>query len=205
MAQAGTGRSDCDLAPVKFSRLTRRGVTLGLSASQLVMVGIGAASLVLGLYAGGGSALVAVPVIVVCAVLAWVEVGGRKLIEWLPITGRWLWRSAGGQLIYRRRIVKPRPAGMLALPGDAARLRQWVDPETGAVMVHDPHRATLTAIVGVSHPAFTTRTARRSPPSSVSPIPRSSCSTRVSRNAGWSAGVAFLPRPAAQVGSRRCK
>ena len=50
--------------------------------------------------------------------------------------------------------MKPRPAGTLALPGDAARLRQWVDPETGAVMVHDPHAATLTAIVGVSHPAF---------------------------------------------------
>ncbi len=28
-------------------------------------------------------------------------------------------------------------------------------PETGAVMVHDPHRATLTAIVGVTHPALT--------------------------------------------------
>ena len=44
--------------------------------------------------------------------------------------------------------------GTLALPGDAARLRQWVDAETGAVMVHDPHAATLTAIVGVTHPAF---------------------------------------------------
>jgi hypothetical protein len=155
MAQAATDRSDYDPAPVKFSRLTRRGVTLGLSASQLVIVGIGAASLVLSLYAGGGSALVvAAPVLLVCAVLAWVGVGGRKLIEWLPITGRWLWRSTDGQLIYRRRIVKPRPAGTLALPGDSARLRQWVDPETGAVMVHDPHRATLTAIVGVSHPAF---------------------------------------------------
>ena len=80
--------------------------------------------------------------------------GGRKLIEWLPVVGRWVWRSSGGQLLYRRRIVKPRPAGTLALPGDAARLRQWEDPETGAVMVHDPHQATLTAIVGVSHPAF---------------------------------------------------
>ena len=40
------------------------------------------------------------------------------------------------------------------MPGDAARLRQWFDPESGAVMVHDPHTATLTAIVGVTHPAF---------------------------------------------------
>jgi hypothetical protein len=65
-----------------------------------------------------------------------------------------MWRSTGGQLLFRRRIVKPRPAGTLALPGDAARLRQWVDPDSGAVMVHDPHRATLTAIVAVTHPAF---------------------------------------------------
>ena len=79
---------------------------------------------------------------------------GASSIEWAPIGARWLWRSTGGQLLYRRRVVKPRPAGTLALPGDAARLRQWVDPETGAVMVHDPHAATLTAIVGVSHPAF---------------------------------------------------
>src|SRR5687767_1712470 len=132
MARAAANRRDHDLAPVKFSRLTRRGVILGLSAAQLVVVGIGAASLVLGLYAGGAFARVfAGTIILVCAALAWVGVGGRKLIEWLPITGSWLWRSAGGQLTYRRRIVMPRPAGTLALPGDAARLRQWVDPETG--------------------------------------------------------------------------
>ena len=31
---------DYELAPVKFSRLTRRGVLLGLSGSQLVVVGV---------------------------------------------------------------------------------------------------------------------------------------------------------------------
>ena len=34
-----------------------------------------------------------------------------------------------------------------------ARLREFTDPLT-AVMVHDPHRSTLTAILEVSHPAF---------------------------------------------------
>lgn len=63
-------------------------------------------------------------------------------------------RAARGQLIYRRRILRPRPVGTLALPGDAAALREWHDPETGAVMVHDPHEQTLTAIVAISHPAF---------------------------------------------------
>jgi hypothetical protein len=120
-----------------------------------VVVGIGAVALVFALYLGGGASLMYVaPILLLCGALAWVGVGGRKLVEWLPIVTRWLWRAAGGQLHFRRRIVKPRPAGTLSLPGDAARLRQWLDPETGAVMVHDPHRATLTAIVGLTHPAF---------------------------------------------------
>lgn len=140
---------------MKFSRLVQRGVLLGLSGSQLVVVGIGAAVFILALYVGGAmSLIVATPVLLVCTALAFVSVGGRRLIAWLPIVAVWVWRSAGGQLLFRRRIVKPRPAGTLSLPGDAARLRQWLDPESGAVMVHDPHQATLTAIIGVTHPAF---------------------------------------------------
>jgi hypothetical protein len=146
---------DFQLTPVKFSRLARRGVLIGLSGAQLIVVGTGAFALIVALYLGGGMTLVYVaPALLVCAALTWVDIGGRKIVEWLPIVANWIWRSAGGQLLFRRRIMRPRPAGTLALPGDAARLRQWLDPESGAVMVHDPHRATLTAIVGVSHPAF---------------------------------------------------
>jgi len=69
-----------ELTPVKFSRLSRRGVLLGLSGLQLVMSGIGAGVLVLSLYVG--ALLLAFPVIALCAALAFVSVGGRKLIEW---------------------------------------------------------------------------------------------------------------------------
>ncbi|WP_310964124.1 SCO6880 family protein [Nocardioides terrisoli] len=147
-----SAHAESALTPVKFSRLARRGVLLGLSGPQLVMAGLAAGSLILGLYLG--VVVMTFPLIGLFVALAFVRVGGRKLIEWAPVGGQWLWRSAGGQLIYRRRIVRPRPAGTLALPGDAARLRQWLDPETGAVLIHDPHAATLTAVVGVSHPAF---------------------------------------------------
>lgn len=140
------------LAPVKFSRLARRGVLLGLSTSQLVVVGIASAVLVLALYVN--ALLPALPVVASCAGLGFGRIGGRRAVEWAPIGARWLWRMTGGQLVFRRRIVKPRPAGTLSLPGDAARLRQWHDTETGAVMVHDPHAATLTAVVGLTHPAF---------------------------------------------------
>jgi len=43
-----------ELEPVKFSRLTRRGILLGLSLSQLIALGIGGASLIAAFYAGGG-------------------------------------------------------------------------------------------------------------------------------------------------------
>lgn len=143
------------LSPVQFSRLTKRGVLLGLSVPQLVVLAVGVLTVVAALYAGGGMLLAwTAPVWVVCAALAWVPVGGRKLVEWVPIALRWVWRVSGGQLLYRRRVIRPRPAGTLALPGDAAALREWVDPETGAVMIHDPHAQTLTAIVAVTHPAF---------------------------------------------------
>ncbi|MFX5574662.1 SCO6880 family protein, partial [Acinetobacter baumannii] len=87
------------------------------------------------------------PICLLCAVLAWVPVGGRKLIEWLPIALRWVSRITGGQLLFRARIVKPRPAGTLALPGDAALLREYLDPATDAAMIHDPHAQTLTAVL----------------------------------------------------------
>lgn len=65
-----------------------------------------------------------------------------------------MWRTTGGQQLYRRRIVTPRPEGTLALHGDAARLREYRDPITGAGMIHDPAAATLTSVVSVAHPAF---------------------------------------------------
>ncbi len=144
-----------ELVPVKFSRLTRRGVLLGLSVAQLVTLGIGGLTLIGAFYAGGGMLLAyTAPVWVLCAALTWIPVGGRPIVEWLPVTFWWLWRVTGGQLLYRRRIVKPRPAGTLALPGDMARLREFIDPETGACMIHDPHAATLTVVCEVTHPAF---------------------------------------------------
>lgn len=145
-----------ELAAVKFSRLSKRGIILGLSLSQVVVLGIGALTLLVALYTAGGAGLViATPVLVTCAALAWGSISGRRIVAWVPITAIWAWRTTTGQRDFRRRITRPRPAGTLALPGAAASLRQWHDEETGAVMIHDPHAATLTAIIGVTHPAFT--------------------------------------------------
>ena len=147
--------SDYPLAPVQFSRLTKRGIMLGLSLPQLVVLGVAILAVVASLYTGGGMGLAwTSPLWSSAALVAVIPAGGRKIIEWVPILARWVARTYLGQLIYRRRIIKPRPAGTLALPGDAAALREWEDPETGAAMIHDPHAQTITAILGVSHPAF---------------------------------------------------
>ena len=93
---------DHDLAPVKFSRLTRRGVLLGLSASQLAVTGIAAVILVITLFAGGGGSLIYVaPILLACAALAFVSVGGRKAIQWLPVATSWTWRSSGARASVR--------------------------------------------------------------------------------------------------------
>ena len=137
------------------ARLTKRGIMLGLSLPQLVVLGVAILAVVASLYTGGGMGLAwTSPLWSSAALVAVIPAGGRKIIEWVPILARWVARTYLGQLIYRRRIIKPRPAGTLALPGDAAALREWEDPETGAAMIHDPHAQTITAILGVSHPAF---------------------------------------------------
>lgn len=67
-----------DLVPVEFSRLTRRGVLLGLSLSQLVVLGLGVGTLVWAFYAGGGILIALTsPVWLASAAVVWVRVAGR--------------------------------------------------------------------------------------------------------------------------------
>lgn len=143
------------LTAVRFSRLARRGILLGLSASQLACAAVGIVALLAGLYtAGSTGVIVTAPVWAGAAALAWLPVGGRPAVEWAPVVVHWLARRAARQTSYRRRVTKPRPAGTLALPGDAAALRLVLHQESGAAMVHDPHAGTLTAMLEVSTRAF---------------------------------------------------
>ncbi|QAY68635.1 SCO6880 family protein [Xylanimonas protaetiae] len=143
-----------ELRPVKFSRLARRGIILGLTGPRLLTAGTAAVIMVVALYTGGSAPVLAAPLVVLLLTVTLVPVAGRTAVEWLPIAARWGRRTMTGQTTFRARIGKPRPAGTLALPGDAAALREYTDPDTGAVYIHDPHRATLTAILDVQHPAF---------------------------------------------------
>jgi hypothetical protein len=147
--------NDYPLAPVQFSRLSKRGIMLGLSLPQLIVLAVALLAVIVGLFTGGGTGLAfASPLWVPLALVAVIPAGGRKVIEWVPIISVWTARTFAGQLMFRTKVIKPRPAGTLALPGAAAAMREWHDPETGAAMIHDPHQGTLTAILGVTHPAF---------------------------------------------------
>jgi hypothetical protein len=131
--------------------LAKRGVPLGLSGPQLTMVSLAAGTLVLGLYAG--VVMTTFPVILVFVALGFVSIGGRKILKW----GR---RSALDMALHRRSISEPptcRQAAPAGHPGTTRRLgppTSVARPRDRAVVCHDPHAATLTAIVGVSHPAF---------------------------------------------------
>lgn len=140
---------------VRFGRRPTRGLLLGFSTPRCAALGAAAAVVVAAmLFAGlvglGVSAVAWGPL----AASAFVRARGRPAVEWAPVAGRFALRRLAGQHEYRARVTKPRPQGSLALPGDAAALRLWVDQPTGAAMVHDPHRQTLTAVARVSHPAF---------------------------------------------------
>ena len=110
---------------------------------------------VLGLVAGGGIGLVASGLVWVPLLAAtFVTWQGLALCEWVPVVGHWNARKVARQSEYRARVSVPRPAGTMALPGDAAALRFYEDPESGACMVHDPHRQSLSVTVAVTHPAY---------------------------------------------------
>jgi len=125
---------------------------LGFSAWRCATFGAGAAGLLIGLLAG--SVLLGLLFLAPFAAGAFVRVGGVYAVEWTPVIAHWMVRKQVKQTRYRARPDKPRPAGTLALPGDAASLRLYIEPEANICLIHDPHRATLCATLKVSHPAY---------------------------------------------------
>lgn len=140
---------------VRFGRRTSRGLLLGFSGARVACIAGAAAVFIPSLMIGGILGLAATAIIWVALLAgAFVPWAGRPLIETAPTALHFLARRAQGQAAFAVRPGKPRPAGTLALPGDAAALRWLLDSATGAVMVHDPHEQTLTAIARVAHPAY---------------------------------------------------
>ena len=139
---------------VRFARRQSRGLLLGFSGLRVTVIGLGVAVFVIAMYSAGVfGAEITSPLwlgLILTAFLPW---AGRPVIEAAPTAAHFGARHLAGQTEFRARPSSPRPAGTLALPGDAAALR-FLDDETGAVMVHDPHAQTLTAVAHITHPAF---------------------------------------------------
>lgn len=140
---------------VKFPTRSRRGILLGLTLPQLVLVSSALALLLVTVVAAGlVGALTLTPLWIAAAVLVGVRREGRSLIDWAPLVARYTHRRRTGQTLWRARPVsRPKVEGLLHLPGATASLRV-ATADSGAAAVHDPHGQTLTAVARVSSRAF---------------------------------------------------
>jgi hypothetical protein len=140
---------------VRFGRLPRRGLLLGLSGPRVACVGGAAATVIPTVtWLGVAGVVLSSPLWLTFLTLAFAPWNGGPAVETLPNAGHFLSRRATRQTRFLARPSAPRPAGTLALPGDTAALRFHIDEETGTAMIHDPHERTLTAVALVQHPAY---------------------------------------------------
>ncbi|MEV0691255.1 SCO6880 family protein [Streptomyces sp. NPDC050388] len=152
--------SDLSIAPVtvKFPHRSRRGILLGLTLPQLVLVSSALALLLVTVVSTGLLGAIALtPLWAAVAALVAVRRHGRSLIDWAPVVARYAHRRRTGQTLWLARpVTRPRQDGVLHLPGSAASLKVVTpgDSANQAAAVHDPHQQTLTAIARVSSRAF---------------------------------------------------
>ncbi|MFD5459631.1 SCO6880 family protein [Streptomyces olivaceus] len=143
---------------VKFPHRSRRGILLGFSLPQLVLVSCTLALLLMTVISTGLlGALALAPLWAASGALVAIRRHGRSLIDWAPIVIRYAHRRRMGQTLWRARpVTRPRQDGVLHLPGTAASLKVVTpgDSANGAAAVHDPHQQTLTAIARVTSRAF---------------------------------------------------
>lgn len=119
--------SDLPVAPVtvKFPHRSRRGILLGLSLPQLVLVSCTLALLLMTVISTGLlGALVLAPLWAASGALVAIRRHGRSLIDWTPIVTRYAHRRRTGQTLWLARpVTRPRQDGVLHLPGTVASLK----------------------------------------------------------------------------------
>ncbi|AXG82933.1 hypothetical protein DVK44_27320 [Streptomyces paludis] len=143
---------------MKFPHRSRRGILLGFSVPQLLLVSSTLALLLMTVISAGLLGVVALaPLWAVSGTLVAIRRHGRSLIDWAPIVARYAQRRHTAQRLWLARpVTRPRQDGVLHLPGAAASLKVVTpgDSVNQAAAVHDPHRQTLTAIARVTSRAF---------------------------------------------------
>jgi hypothetical protein len=143
--------SATDAPSVRFGRRERRGVLLGLGGVQLAVLGAAVCVAVVGVYSAGGAGLIASAVLwAPLTVLALAGMGGRPLVEWVPLSGTWIVRRFTGGA---REIAAPVARHGLALPG-VGEIPLAVTPTLGAALLVDRHGGSVVAIARVSGRGF---------------------------------------------------
>jgi hypothetical protein len=140
---------------VRFGRLERRGVLLGLDGAQLTVLAIALVILVVAEYgAGAFGVAVTAPVWGALAAVALVSVAGRPMTWWLPIVAQWVVRRVFRATRYVARPLRATEPESLSLPGFPGRLAIAVSPTTGAALVFDRRSATVTGILELTGRGF---------------------------------------------------
>ncbi|MFG2381166.1 SCO6880 family protein [Streptomyces avermitilis] len=149
-------QAEATTATVKFPHRSRRGILLGLTGPQLIVVSLtGLLLLAVILARGVVGALELIPAWAAIALLVFVRYRGRALADWAPIVTRYALRRMRGQLIWLAQPSRrPVREGLLHLPGTAASLHVVTAPDRRYGAVHNPHTGTLTAVVKVSSRAY---------------------------------------------------
>lgn len=143
-----------EVAAVRFGPLERRGVLLGLSFGQLVILALALVVALVGVYSAGLPDLMGgAPIWASLAVVATGSVRGRPILTWLPLIGSWRARSLTGAttLISRPSVSSPHA---LTMPGITGRVSVTVSPSLGAALVLDRRAGTVTAIARVHGAGF---------------------------------------------------
>src|ERR1700736_6101307 len=131
-----TTATDQSTQLVRFGQRQSRGLLLGLWGIRLAAIVFGLACLVGPLFvAGPAGAAITAPLWAGAFGAALARWHGRPVVESVPVVGHWAARSATRQTRHLVRASAPRPAGTMALPGDAASLRFYHDPPSGAAMI----------------------------------------------------------------------
>ncbi|KQT01293.1 SCO6880 family protein [Cellulomonas sp. Leaf395] len=130
---------------VRFGRLESRGVLLGLSTSQLALVGVALLVAVAAVFsAGAGGFAVTAPVWLTLLVAGTVSVAGRPVVGWVPLLAHWQARrltrattaisTTRGTRVARDVLVLPGLTGQLELvPCDALGATLILDRRAGVI------------------------------------------------------------------------
>ncbi len=139
---------------VRFGRLERRGVLLGLSAGQLATVSGALVVLVTVEYtAGAAGVLISSPFWLGLGLLALMSVGGRPVGAWVPLGGHWAYRRAVRATTFLARPMKVGRPAELAVPGLGG-LVVVETPGTRAGLIVDRRARTVTGVIEVTGRGF---------------------------------------------------